>query len=38
MSLRKKKYTQLFRGNMKVISKPKISDYSGKPYTKRLLG
>ena len=33
-SLRKKKYTQLFRGNMKVISKPKISDYSGKPYTK----
>ena len=33
-SLRKKKYTQLFRGNMKIISKPKISDYSGKPYTK----
>ena len=32
--VRKKKYTQLFRGNMKVISKPKISDYSGKPYTK----
>ena len=31
---RKKKYTQLFRGNMKVIQKPKISDYSGKPYTK----
>jgi len=32
--IRKKKYTQLFRGNMKVISSPKISDYSGKPYTK----
>ena len=32
--IRKKKYTQLFRGNMKVISKPKISDYNGKPYTK----
>jgi len=32
--VRKKKYTQLFRGNMKIISKPKISDYSGKPYTK----
>lgn len=31
---RKKKYTQLFRGNMKVINKPKISDFSGKPYTK----
>ena len=31
---RKKKYTQLFRGNMKCIQKPKISDYSGKPYTK----
>ena len=31
---RKKKYTQLFRGNMKVIQNPKISDYSGKPYTK----
>ena len=31
---RKKKYSQLFRGNMKVIQKPKISDYSGKPYTK----
>jgi len=31
---RKKKYTQLFRGNMKVINKPKIIDYSGKPYTK----
>ena len=31
---RKKKYTQLFRGNMKIINKPKISDYSGKPYTK----
>jgi DNA topoisomerase II len=33
-SIRKKKYTQLFRGNMKIIQKPKISDYSGKPYTK----
>ena len=32
--IRKKKYTQLFRGNMKVINKPKIVDYSGKPYTK----
>jgi len=32
--IRKKKYTQLFRGNMKIISSPKISDYSGKPYTK----
>tara|TARA_B110000285_G_scaffold157471_1_gene175656 strand:+ start:2086 stop:5508 length:3423 start_codon:yes stop_codon:yes gene_type:complete len=32
--LREKKYTQLFRGNMKVISSPKIVDYSGKPYTK----
>jgi len=32
--IRKKKYTQLFRGNMKIISKPKITDYSGKPYTK----
>tara|TARA_B000000532_G_C18876593_1_gene410947 strand:- start:1842 stop:5282 length:3441 start_codon:yes stop_codon:yes gene_type:complete len=31
---RKKKYTQLFRGNMKVINSPKISDYTGKPYTK----
>ena len=31
---RKKKYTQLFRGNMKVIQKPKITDYTGKPYTK----
>ena len=31
---RKKKYTQLFRVNMKMINKPKISDYSGKPYTK----
>jgi DNA topoisomerase II len=33
-SKRKKKYSQLFRSNMKVIQKPKISDYSGKPYTK----
>jgi DNA topoisomerase-2 len=32
--LRGKKYTQLFRGNMKVIQSPKITDYSGKPYTK----
>tara|TARA_Y100000590_G_scaffold470367_1_gene664210 strand:- start:4013 stop:7444 length:3432 start_codon:yes stop_codon:yes gene_type:complete len=32
--IRKKKYTQLFRGNMKIISKPKITDYDGKPYTK----
>ena len=32
--VRKKKYTQLFRGNMKVINKPKITDYDGKPYTK----
>ena len=32
--IRKKKYTQLFRGNMKIISKPKIKDYDGKPYTK----
>ena len=31
---RKKKYTQLFRMNMKTISKPKITDYSGEPYTK----
>ena len=31
---RKKKYSQLFRGNMKIIQNPKISDYSGKPYTK----
>ncbi len=32
--IRKKKYTQLFRKNMKVISKPKITDYEKKPYTK----
>ena len=32
--VRRKKYTQCFAGNMKVIKKPKISDYSGKPYTK----
>ena len=32
--IRKKKYTQLFRGNMKIINKPKITDYNGKPYTK----
>ena len=32
--IRKKKYSQLFRGNMKIISKPKITDYDGKPYTK----
>jgi len=32
--IRKKKYTQLFRGNMKTISSPKIIDYDGKPYTK----
>ena len=31
---RKKKYTQLFRGNMNIIQKPKITDYVGKPYTK----
>ena len=27
---RKKKYTQLFRGNMNIIQKPKITDYAGK--------
>jgi DNA topoisomerase-2 len=32
--VRYKKYTQQFAGNMKVIKKPKISDYTGKPYTK----
>ena len=32
--IRKKKYTQLFRTNMKTINKPKISDYDGEPYTK----
>ena len=32
--VRGKKYTQQFSGNMKVIKKPKISDYTGKPYTK----
>ena len=32
--IRKKKYTQLFRGNMNIISQPKIMDYDGKPYTK----
>jgi len=32
--IRKKKYTQLFRKNMKVISKPKITDYEKKPFTK----
>jgi DNA topoisomerase-2 len=32
--IRKKKYSQLFRCNMKVISKPKITDYDGSPYTK----
>jgi len=32
--IRKKKYTQLFRGNMKVINSPKIIDYDGKSYTK----
>ena len=31
---REKKYIQQFAGNMKVIKKPKISDYTGKPYTK----
>ena len=31
---RGKKYIQQFAGNMKVIKKPKISDYTGKPYTK----
>ena len=32
--VRGKKYSQAFAGNMKVIKKPKISDYTGKPYTK----
>mgnify|MGYP000259438187 CR=1 FL=1 len=32
--IRKKKYSQLFRSNMRVISKPKITDYNDKPYTK----
>ena len=32
--VRRKKYTQLFRGNMKIISKPKVTDFDGKPYTK----
>ena len=32
--VRGKKYNQQFAGNMKIIKKPKISDYSGKPYTK----
>ena len=32
--VRGKKYSQAFAGNMKVIRKPKISDYTGKPYTK----
>ena len=31
---RGKKYIQQFAGNMKIIKKPKISDFSGKPYTK----
>ena len=32
--IRKKKYSQVFKGNMKCIQKPKITDCSGKPYTK----
>lgn len=31
---KKKKYTQVFRENMKVIDKPEIQDYSGDPYTR----
>ena len=32
--VKKKKYTQVFRDNMKVIEKPKIKDFSGDPYTR----
>ena len=31
---RKKKYTQVFADNMKKIHKPKITSFTGKPYTK----
>ena len=31
---RKKKYTQVFTENMKKIQKPKITSFTGKPYTK----
>lgn len=32
--VKKKKYTQVFRENMKVIDKPKIVSFSGDPYTR----
>ena len=32
--VKKKKYTQVFRENMKIIDKPKIVSFSGDPYTK----
>ena len=31
---RSKKYVQVFENNMSVVKKPKITSYSGKPYTK----
>ena len=33
-SSRSKKYVQVFEDNMAVVKKPKITNYSGKPYTK----
>ena len=33
-SEKKKKYTQVFRENMKVIEKPKMKSFSGDPYTR----
>ena len=33
-SEKKKKYTQVFRDNMKVIDKPKMTSFSGDPYTR----
>ncbi|CAM9134441.1 unnamed protein product, partial [Sphacelaria rigidula] len=32
--VKKKKYTQVFRENMKVVEKPRISNFSGDPYTR----
>ena len=32
--VKKKKYTQVFRENMKVVEKPNISNFSGDPYTR----
>lgn len=31
---KKKKYTQVFRENMKIIEKPKVVNYSGDPFTR----